>query len=100
MQESEASRAGVQYEVANCDEIPNLGEKLFAVATEEGTVRRMRPQVADVLEALQFIRALGRRGHVVVFGDDESGTGHYIMNRATGECNAVRDYGFNNLMRL
>ena len=34
VQESAASRAGVQYEVANGDEIPNLGEKLFAVVTE------------------------------------------------------------------
>ena len=67
-------RAGVQYEIANGDEIPNLGEKLFAVVTEEGTVRGMRPQVADVSKALQSVRALVRTEHVVVFGDGESGT--------------------------
>ena len=32
-QERAASKAGVQYEVGNGDEIPNLGEKLFAVMT-------------------------------------------------------------------
>ena len=41
--ESAASRAGVQFEIANGDEIPNLGEKLLAVMTEKGNVRGMRP---------------------------------------------------------
>ena len=98
IQDTAVSRAGVQYEVAN--EIPNLGEKLFAIVTEEGTVRGMRPQVADVSKALQSVRALVRTGHVVVFEDGEKGTEHYIMNRVIGECNAVRDDGFNYLIGL
>ena len=100
VQESAASRAGMQYEVANGDEIPNLGEKLFFVFTEEGTVRGMRPQVADVSKALQSVRALVRTGHVVVCGDGEIGADHYIMNREIGEVNMVRDDGLNYLMRL
>ena len=100
VQESAASRAGVQYEVANGEEIPNLGEKLFAVVTEEGTVRGMKPQVADVSKALQSVRALVRTGHLVVFGDGADGTEHYILNRESGEVNAVRDDGFNYLLRL
>ena len=76
IRESAASRAGVQYEIANGDEIPNLCEKLFAVVTEEGTVRGTRPQVADVSKALQSVRALVSTGHVVVFGDGGSGTEH------------------------
>ena len=100
IQDSAASRAGVQHEVAKGDEIPNLGEKLFAVVTKEGTVLGMRPQVANVSKALQSVRALVRTGHVVVFGDGETGTEHYIMNRVIGDCNAVRDDGFNYLMRL
>ena len=63
IKESAASRAGVQYEVANGDEIPNFGEKLFSVVTEEGTVRGMRPQFADASKALQSFRALVRTGH-------------------------------------
>ena len=100
VQESAASRAGVQYEVANGDEIPNLGEKLFAVVTEEGSVRGMRPQVADVSKALQSVRALVKTGHLVVFGDGADGNAHYILNRESGEVNAVRDDGLNYLMRL
>ena len=34
VRESAASRAGVHYEVANGDEIPNLGVKSFPVVTE------------------------------------------------------------------
>ena len=100
VQESAASRAGVQYEVANGEEIPNLGEKLFAVVTEEGSVRGMRPQVADVSKALQSVRALVKTGHLVVFGDGADGNEHYILNRESGEVNAVRDDGLNYLMRL
>ena len=60
----------------------------------------MRPQVADVSKAFRSVRVLVRIGHVVVFGDGENGTEHYIMNRATGEYNAVCDDGLNYLMRL
>ena len=90
----------MQYEVANCDEIPNLGENFFSVVTEEGTVRGMRLQAADVPKALQAVRTLGRTGHVVVFGDGENGEDHYILNRDTGEVDTVRDEGSNYLMRL
>ena len=87
----------MQYEVANGDEIPNLG---FSVVTEEGTVRGMRPQVVDVSKALQSVRALVRTGHVVVFGDGENDADHYSLNRATGESSMVRDDGLNYLMTL
>ena len=59
----------------------------------------MRPQVADVWKALQSVRALVRTGHLVVFGDGEDGTEHYILNRDSGEMNAVRDDGVNYTMR-
>ena len=100
IQESTASRVGVQYAVANGEKIPNLGEKLFAVVTEEGTVRGMRPQVADVSKALQSVRGLVKTGQLVVFGDRADGTEHYILNRESGKVNAVCDDGFNYLMGL
>ena len=40
--ESEHSRRGVQYEVANGVRIPNLGEKVFKGETEEGMTRAVR----------------------------------------------------------
>ena len=46
--EGEASRRGVQYEVASGTLIPNLGEKRFAAVGEGGEVRKMRAQVCNV----------------------------------------------------
>ena len=97
---SEASRAGVHYEFANGEEIPNLVEKLLAVVTEEGSWRGLKAQVADVSKPLQSVRSFVRSGHVVVFGDDENGCSHYVLNKTTGECTAVRDDGANYLMGM
>ena len=91
----EASKAGVKYEVANGDEIPNLGEKLLPVVTAEGSWRGMLAQVADVSKALQSVRALVRSGHVVVFGDGDSGSEHNVHNKLTCETNLVKDDGVN-----
>ena len=97
---SEASRAGVHYEVANAEEIRNSGEKLLAVVTEEGSWRGLKAQVADVSKPLQSVRSLVRSGHVVVFDDGENGCSHYVLNKTTGECTAVRDDGTNYLMGM
>ena len=85
IQPGDASRAGVTYEVANGEEIPNLGEKLMPVVTAEGTWRGLRAQVADVSKALQSVRTLVQAGHMVVFGGGDDGDGKYIVNKVTGE---------------
>ena len=100
IQPGDASRAGVTYEVANGEEIPNLGEKLMPVVTAEGTWRGLRAQVADVTKALQSVRTLVQAGHMVVFGDGEDGSGNYIVNKTTGETTAVKDDGVNYLLGL
>ena len=97
---SEASRAGVHYEVANGEEIPNFGEKLLAVVTEEITWRGLKAQAADVSKPLQSVRSLVRSGHEVVFGDAENGCSHCLLNKTTGECIAFRDDGTNYLMGM
>ena len=97
---SAASRAGVKYEVANGEEIPNLGEKLMPVMTREGSMRGLRAQVADVSKALQSVRALVKAGHVVIFGDGDEGQCHYVYNKFTGETNEVTDDGINYLMGM
>ena len=101
VQESEGSKAGVCYTAANGGEIPNLGERLLAVITEEGTVRGMTQQVADVTKTLEAVRANLRSGHAVIFNDDGNGTGtgSFMVNKATGELNAIHDDGFNYIMR-
>ena len=97
---SDASKAGVMYEIADGTEIPNLGEKLMPVVTAEGAWKGLRAQVADVSKALQSVRSLVRSGHVVVFGDGEDGSESYIVNKFTGECTAVKDDGVNYLLGL
>ena len=97
---SEASRAGVVYEIANGDEIPNLGEKLLPVVTVDGSYRGLRAQVADVGKALQSERSLVRAGHVVVFGGGEDGSDNYIVNKFSGEATPVEDDGVNYLMGM
>ena len=101
VRESEASRAGVCYTAANGGEIPNLGERLLAVITEEGTVRGMTQQVADVTKPLEAVRANLQSGHAVIFNDDGSGngSGSFMVNKATGEINAIHDDGSNFVMR-
>ena len=100
IQLGEASKAGVRYEVANGEEIPNLGEKNFLVMTEEGTWRGLKAQVAEVSKALQSVHGLVKAGHLMVFGDGDDGCQHYVMNKINGEVNAVGDDGINYLMRL
>ena len=101
VQESAASRAGVCYTAANGGEIPNLGERLLAVITEESTVRGMTQQVADVTKPLEAVRANLKSGHAVIFNDDGSGngTGSFLVNKTTGEINAIHDDGSNFVMR-
>jgi hypothetical protein len=92
--ESAASRAGVQYQVANGDELPNLGEKFLPLVTKEGNVRGMLAQVADVTMPLQSPRALYATGHLVVL----DGPNSFVLNKFSGEINTMEDDGTNYLM--
>ena len=69
--------------------------------TDEGTLRGMEQQVAEVTKPLEAVRANVRAGHAVVFDDDGSGhgTGSYMINKATGEVNVIRDDGKDYVMR-
>ncbi len=97
VEESEASRRGVEYEIANGDAIPNLGQKRMAVMTPEGTLRGYSSQVADVSRPLLAVRQQLATGHAVCFGLGENGEDHLIINRLTGEINRMRDDGVNYL---
>ena len=74
----DAAAAGVRYVIADGNEIPNLGEKLFPIMTREGTWRGLKAEVADISKAAQSVRSLVKTGHRVVFGDGEGGSEHYI----------------------
>jgi len=95
VQESAGSKAGVCYEIANGQHLPNLGEKRLAVMTEEGTVSCFTGQVADVSKCLMSVRAMCKNNHTVVF----DGEGSYSLNKTTGECNWFHDDGVNYIMK-
>ena len=100
IEESAASKAGVEYEIANGDTLPNLGEKKMAVITKEGTLRGYGSQVADVSKNLQSVRALLQSGHAVCFGLGPTGEDHVVVNRNSGEINWLEDDGVNYIQEL
>jgi hypothetical protein len=102
LMESQASRDGVEYEVANLETIPNLGEKKFAVLTSEGTIRGYQTQCAEIGKGkpLQAVRALVGSKHAVCFGLGENDDEHLIINKISGEVNKMRDDGINYLQDL
>ena len=101
VEESPDSRAGVTYTAANGSPIPNLGQRIMAVMTEEGSVRGMVQQVADVTKDLEAIRAVLKTGHAVIFNDDGTGNGHgsFMVHKQTGEINVIHDNGLDYIMR-
>ena len=100
LEESAASRAGVEYEMANDDTLPNLGQKRIAVLTQEGTLRGYQTQCADVSKALQSVRALVASRNAVCFGLGPTDSDHLIINKVTGEVNRMEDDGINYIQRL
>ena len=102
LKESAASRAGIEYEVANDETIPNVGEKHMAVITQEGTIRGYGSQCSEVGvgKALQSVRSLGKSGHSVLFHVGPNGDKHIIVNRTTGEINEIQDDGLNYVQKL
>ena len=76
-----ASKNNVEYEVANGDRIPNMGEKCFSGSTNEGLNRCITAQVCDVNKALMSAKKIVAAGNRVVFEDE----GSYIEDKRTNE---------------
>jgi hypothetical protein len=81
LEEGEAKKRGVKYEVADGTLIPNLGERNFVAVAEQGQKRRMKPQVSEVNKNLLSVRRATAAGNRVVFEEDYG----YIEDKATGE---------------
>lgn len=96
IKEGDASRRGVQYEVANGVRIPNLGEKRFRGFTEEGTARSITSQVCEVNKGLLSVRRVVDVGHRVVFDAD----GSFIEDKITGERMWMKDEGGMYMLRM
>ena len=98
--DSEASKAGVEYEIANGGVLANLGKKMIAVLTAEGTVRGYQSECADVSKSLQSVRSLVKNQHAVLFGLGENGDQNLIVNKISGEINWMEDDGVNYIQKL
>ena len=94
--EGDASRRGVQYEVANGVRIPNLGEKRFKGHTVEGMARNLTAQVCEVNKALLSVKRVVQAGNKVVFDAD----GSYIEDKSTGEKMWLREENGMYMLRM
>ena len=91
---SPASQRGVEYEVANGERIPNLGQKSFSGITPDGARRSLTAQVCDVNKPLMSVARLVQSGHSVIF----SQSGSRIVDDETGE--AIRLHESNGMFML
>ena len=79
---NDASRRGVQYEVANGHRIPNLGQQVLnGLSDAEGLSRTITAQVCEVNRPLLSVKRLLETGHAVVLSD----SGGYVEHLASGE---------------
>jgi hypothetical protein len=78
--ESEGSKKGDNFVSASKDIIPNLGEKHLAVMKEDGSVGKVRYQVADISRPLNSVSEICDSGNQVIFGRN----GGCIYNMSTG----------------
>ena len=76
--------------------LEDLGEKLMAVLTADGTLRGYGSRCAADTKALQSLRALVGSGHAICFGLGDGSE----ANKLTGETNRMRDDGVNYLQDL
>ena len=72
---------------ASGDPIPNLGEQVLPLLTEEETLRTMKFNACPVTKALGSVKRMCDAGHTVVFDSECS----YVYNRHTGETNLMRE---------
>ena len=96
LQEGEACRRGVQYEVASGTLIPNLGEKRFVAVGEQGEMRKMTAQVCEVNKALLSVSKVVNAGNRVVFEAE----GSYVQDRTTMEKMYLKEVGGMYMMKM
>ena len=79
---SESSRAGLEYEVANGEGLPNLGEKKCLMMTEDSNMmKRVIFQCADVHKALLSVSRVADLGYECILGKD----GGQLRDVVTGD---------------
>jgi len=94
--EGEATKMGIQYEVADGTLIPNLGEKKYIAVSDTGVARHMKSQVCEVNKALLSVHRCVQAGNKVVF----AASGSYIEDEASGEVMPLQEKGGMYMLRL
>ena len=80
--ESVGSKAGYEYEVANGEALPNLGEKRCVMMTEDSSVmKRLTFQCADVHKALLSVSKVADLGYDCLLGQN----GGKLIDTITGD---------------
>ena len=80
IRESPGSLAGRAYIAAGGERLPNMGQKVLTVVTNEGNQAKALYQVAEVTRPLTAVGSTCDQGNVVVYGP----YGGCIINRETG----------------
>ena len=91
--ETESSKNKEYYTTANNGRVSNEGERHLLVSSFEGDKQRnMTFQVAKVSKALGSVSQIVKKGHRVVFDQDENGWDRsYIEHKETGELMWLRE---------
>ena len=93
---SDSSRAGLEYEVANGEGLPNLGEKKCLMMTEDSDMmKRVIFQCADVHKALLSVSRVADLGYECVFGKN----GGQLRDVVTGDVVSLHRRGNLYVMR-
>ena len=78
---SPGSRRGQHFISASKDRIPNVGEQVLNVVTEDGSEGRIKYQVADISRPLNAVSDICDGGNRVIFGK----SGGIIYNISSGK---------------
>ena len=66
LEESEGSKKGRRYIAANGQKVPNLGQRVVKMATDDGLPLQVRWQVTKVVKPLLSVSKLTSNGNVVI----------------------------------
>ena len=91
-----SSTKGMNFVSASGDPIPNLGEQVLPLLTEEDTLRTMKFNACPVTKALGSVKRMCDAGHTVVFDSECS----YVYNKHTGETNLMREDQDNHVLDM
>ena len=82
-------KRGVEHEVANGVQIPNLGERKFRGVTAEGSMKSAAAQVCEVNTGLLSVKKVTSAGNRVVFDEE----GSCIQNKMSREVTRIKEVG-------